>query len=71
MSHGQVGTTGRQEPHARYLGNVRAALIVAVSDTRVDEWVPSFHHPTYIAALTLAADAAMDAAAALASDTAP
>ena len=48
---------------------VRAALLVAVSDTLFDEWVPSFHHPTYVAALTRAADAAMDAAAALAGKT--
>ncbi len=49
---------------------IRAALVVAVSDTLFDEWVPAFHHLTYVQALTQAADAAMDAAAALASVTA-
>ena len=48
---------------------VRAALLVAVSDTLFDEWVPSFHDPTYVTALTRAADAVMDAAAALAGET--
>jgi len=48
---------------------IRAALLIAVSDTLFDEWLPAFHHPTYVAALTRAADTAMDVAATLARST--
>jgi len=44
---------------------IRAALIVAVSDTLFAEWLPGFDDPVYLEALTRAADAAMDVAATL------
>jgi uridine phosphorylase len=44
---------------------VRAGLIVAVSDELFDVWTPGFGHPTYLAALSRAADACLDAAATL------
>jgi uridine phosphorylase len=41
---------------------VRAGLLVAVSDELFDAWNPGFRHPTYMAALVRAADIAMDVA---------